>query len=284
MALFESMDNVISVRNLRKSYGDFVAVADVSFDVGDGEIVGILGPNGAGKTTTVEILQGLRSSSGGEVSVLGMDPGREAAEIRKLIGSQLQESALPDRIKVWEALDLFGSLSPEGPSADQLLVDWGLDEKRDARFGSLSGGQQQRLFVALALVNDPQVVFLDEMTTGLDPSSRRVAWELIRRIREGGSTVVLVTHFMDEAEQLCDRLVVVDGGAVVAEGSPQELIERYSAGVRVLFSAPHEDLSWLGDVPHVTEVVSERGRRDCLDRRHADLWRPGLVDAEARAR
>ena len=254
------MDNVISVRQLQKAYGDFVAVADVSFDVGQGEIVGILGPNGAGKTTTVEILQGLRSMSGGEVSVLGMDPSREAPELRRRIGSQLQESALPDRIKVWEALDLFGSLSPDGPSPDQLLVDWGLDEKRDARFGSLSGGQQQRLFVALALVNEPKIVFLDEMTTGLDPSSRRVAWELIRRIREGGATVVLVTHFMDEAEQLCDRLVVVDGGVVVAEGSPQELIDRYSAGIRVLFSASEVDLSWLEDVPHVKDVHAERGR------------------------
>lgn len=258
------MSDVIEVRNLRKSYGDFVAVSDVSFAVEEGEIFGILGPNGAGKTTTVECLQGLRHIDGGEVSVLGLDPRTSSGEIRKRIGSQLQESALPDRIKVWEALDLFGSLSPEGPDPESLLVDWGLTGKRGARFGSLSGGQQQRLFVALALVNDPRLVLLDEMTTGLDPSSRRVAWELIRRIRGQGTTVVLVTHFMDEAETLCDRLVVIDEGRVVAEGSPQQLIDRHGDGVRVRFTADQQDLSWLADTPHVREIRSERGRYEVI--------------------
>jgi len=250
---------VISVSNLRKRYGEFVAVSDVSFDVEQGEIFGILGPNGAGKTTTVESLQGLRSIQGGEVSVLGLDPRHHAAEIRRRIGSQLQESALPDRIKVWEALDLFGSLSPEGPSADELIADWGLEEKHNARFGSLSGGQQQRLFVALALVNDPKLVFLDEMTTGLDPASRRVAWELVRRIRERGATVVLVTHFMDEAENLCDRLVVIDDGQVVASGTPQQLIDTHGGGVRVRFTTD-QPVGWLRGVPHVRSLNSERNR------------------------
>ncbi|MEX1091865.1 MAG: ABC transporter ATP-binding protein, partial [Acidimicrobiia bacterium] len=219
-----------------------------------------LGPNGAGKTTTVECVQGLRPFDDGQVSVLGLDPRDHPHELRRHIGSQLQESALPDRIKVWEALDLFGSLSPEGPSRDELLVDWGLFEKRNARFGNLSGGQQQRLFVALALVNAPRIVFLDEMTTGLDPASRRVAWELIRRIREQGATVVLVTHFMDEAETLCDRLVVIDGGTVIAEGSPQGLIDRYGEGVRVRFTAEDGDLVWLTQVSGVREVLNDRGR------------------------
>ncbi len=253
------MSAVLSVRHLRKTYGGVAAVADVSFQVEAGEIFGILGPNGAGKTTTVETLQGLRPLESGEVSVLGFDPRHQAAEIRKRTGSQLQESALPDRIRVWEALDLFGSLSPAGPAPEKLLLDWGLTDKRNARFGSLSGGQQQRLFVALALVNDPQVVFLDEMTTGLDPAARRVAWDLIRRIREQGTTVVLVTHFMDEAETLCDRLVVIDRGVVVATGSPQQLIDLHGGAVRVRFTA-HGDLGWLAGVPHVRHVIADRDR------------------------
>lgn len=253
------MNPVISVSELRKQYGEFVAVADVSFEVEQGEIFGILGPNGAGKTTTVESLQGLRSIQGGDVSVLGFDPRHHAGEIRRRIGSQLQESALPDRIKVWEALELFGSLSADGPSPDELIADWGLAEKRTARFGSLSGGQQQRLFVALALVNDPKLVFLDEMTTGLDPSSRRVAWELVRRIRDRGATVVLVTHFMDEAETLCDRLVVIDRGSVVAEGTPQELIDRHGGGVHVRFTSS-QPVDWLRNVDHVRSLSSERNR------------------------
>jgi ABC-2 type transport system ATP-binding protein len=251
---------VITVANLQKHYGNFTAVSDVSFQVAEGEIFGILGPNGAGKTTTVESMQGLRSIQGGEVAVLGFDPRTHAAEIRRRIGSQLQESALPDRMKVWEALDLFGTLRAGGRDWRELLGDWGLGQKSDARFGSLSGGQQQRLFVALALANDPQLVFLDEMTTGLDPASRRVAWELIRRIREQGTTVVLVTHFMDEAETLCDRLVVIDSGKVAAQGSPQGLIERYGGGVRVRFSHGNGDLTWLWDVPHVTDVQRNRDR------------------------
>jgi ABC-2 type transport system ATP-binding protein len=254
------MTPVAAVEGLRKLYGSLEAVSDVSFEVTEGEIFGILGPNGAGKTTTVECLQGLREYEGGRVSVLGFDPRTHAIEIRKRIGSQLQESALPDRITVWEALDLFGSLSDKGPSPDQLLSDWGLLEKRKARFSSLSGGQQQRLFVALALANDPQLVFLDEMTTGLDPASRRVAWELIRRMRERGTTVILVTHFMDEAETLCDRLVVIDQGRVKAEGSPQQLVDRYGGGVRVRFTADSTELSWLTEVTGVRDVTGESGR------------------------
>ena len=254
------MTTVVSVRGLGKRYGDKDAVSDVSFEVASGEIFGILGPNGAGKTTTVECLQGLRAYDRGKVSVLGFDPATEANELSKEIGSQLQESALPDRIKVWEALDLFSSLSPRGPATEELLVDWGLAEKRNARFGSLSGGQQQRLFVALALVNDPRLVFLDEMTTGLDPAARRVAWELIREIRARGTTVILVTHFMDEAETLCDRLVVIDRGTVVAGGTPQELIEAHGGGVNVRFTVPGPQLEWLSSVPYVETVRRDTDR------------------------
>ena len=187
---------------LRKAYGATVAVADVSFSVARGEIFGLLGPNGAGKTTTVGCMQGLRRADGGRIRVLGFDPVSQAGDLRRRIGCQLQESALPARIRVREALDLFASLAPRRVDWRVLMEQWGLAEKERAAFFSLSGGQRQRLFVALALVNDPEVVFLDEMTTGLDPAARRVAWDLIRGIREGGATVVLVTHFMDEAEHV----------------------------------------------------------------------------------
>jgi len=251
---------VVAVKHLKKRYGSFTAVSDVSFHVDQGEIFGILGPNGAGKTTTVESLQGLRRIDGGTVAVLGLDPAHDAVELRRRIGSQLQESALPDRMKVWEALDLFASLRGTGRNWRHLMSDWGLADRANAKFGSLSGGQQQRLFVALALANDPRLVFLDEMTTGLDPSSRRVAWDLIRRIRDGGTTVVLVTHFMDEAEALCDRLIVIDSGTVVAEGTPQGLVEQYGGGVRVRFTHTGDDLTWLRDVQHVTDVHRDRDR------------------------
>src|SRR4030043_1425854 len=249
------MDTVIEVENLRKTYGSTVAVDDVSFQVNKGEIFGILGPNGAGKTTTVECLQGLRRPDSGNIRVLGLDPCREATALRRRIGSQLQESALPDRIKVWEALDLFASVTPDALDWRTLLEQWGLSEKRRASFGSLSGGQRQRLFIALALVNNPSVVFLDEMTTGLDPAARRVAWELIRAIREHGATVILVTHFMDEAEHLCDRLAIVDRGKIIASDSPQGLITRYAGEVRVIFTSEKTDLPWLEKIPGVKKVT-----------------------------
>lgn len=249
------MSAVIEVEGLTKRYGSATAVEDLSFEVGRAEIFGILGPNGAGKTTTVEILQGLRSPDAGRVRVLGLDPQRQTRELRRRIGSQLQESALPDRIRVWEALDLFATVTPGGRDWRILLERWGLAEKAKATYASLSGGQRQRLFVALALVGSPEVVFLDELTQGLDPSARRVAWDLIREVREAGTTVVLVTHYMDEAEQLCDRVAVVDQGRVVALGSPQELIARSRAGRMVRFSADHQDLSWLNEVEQVQKVV-----------------------------
>jgi ABC-2 type transport system ATP-binding protein len=249
------VDAVISVEHLRKRYGATDAVVDVSFEVAQGEIFGLLGPNGAGKTTTIEIVQGLRVADGGRASVLGLDPATAVAELRRRIGSQLQDSALPARMRVWEALDLFGSLSPRDVDWHELLDKWGLGTKRDTAFANLSGGQQQRLFVALALVSDPEVVFLDEMTTGLDPSARRVAWDLIRDIRGRGATVVLVTHFMDEAERLCDRIAVMDGGRIVASDSPQGMVNRFAPEMRVRFSlAAGEDLSWLDGVSSVRRV------------------------------
>ncbi|MBT3363973.1 MAG: ABC transporter ATP-binding protein [Chloroflexi bacterium] len=254
------MNNIIEVNNLRKTYGEVVAVDEVSFNVKEGEIFGLLGPNGAGKTTTVECLQGLRQSFTGDVRVLGLNPHDEAQDIRRQIGSQLQESALPDRIKVWEALDLFASLTPNGLDWEALLEQWGLTEKRSASFSSLSGGQRQRLFIALALVNDPKIVFLDEMTQGLDPAARHVAWDLIRAIRDKGKTVVMVTHFMDEAETLCDRLAIVDHGTIIATDTPQGLINTYASKINVLFSTDQSDISYLEQITEV-EKVTKHGSR-----------------------
>jgi ABC-2 type transport system ATP-binding protein len=282
------MERVIEVEHLRKSYGKLVAVHDVSFSVFRGEIFGLLGRNGAGKTTTVECLQGLRRADGGTMRVLGLDPGKEAQAVRRRVGCQLQESALPDRMRVGEALDLFSSLGPARGEWRGLLEDWGLAEKRRASFGSLSGGQRQRLLVALALVNRPEVVFLDEMTTGLDPAARRLTWDLIRRIREQGATVVLVTHFMDEAEHLCDRLAVVDRGRVVALDSPQGLVAAHAAGIRVLFSAEAADLTWLEGVDGVERVtrhgarVEVEGRGAVLARVAAALVERGIVPPDLR--
>jgi ABC-2 type transport system ATP-binding protein len=254
------MPSVVVVDRFEKRYGSSIAVEDVSFSVEEGEIFGILGPNGAGKTTTVECLQGLRKADGGKLRVLGYDPDHEATQLRRRIGSQLQESALPDRIKVWEALRLFSSLVPGGPDWKTVMEQWDLTDKRAATFGSLSGGQQQRLFVALALVNDPELVFLDEMTTGLDPSSRRIAWGLIRQIRDGGTTVVLVTHFMEEAENLCDRVAVIKKGRIAAIDTPDGLIRRYADNAEVTFSTDQADLAFLHRVEGVAGVKRE-GRR-----------------------
>jgi ABC-2 type transport system ATP-binding protein len=261
-------DHAIEVDDVRKRYGAVEAVRGVSFHVRTGEIFGVLGPNGAGKTTTVEIVQGLRRATSGRISVLGLDPVTQVAELRKRIGSQLQESALPARMRVWEALDLFGSGVGSRSDRDAALERWGLGDKRNAAFASLSGGQRQRLFVALALATNPEIVFLDEMTTGLDPSARRVAWELIREVRSHGTTVVLVTHFMDEAERLCDRVVVVEEGRIVAEGTPQELVNRYAPEMRLRFSVENSaDLDWLRALPsaHSVERWGERVELEGVD-------------------
>lgn len=249
------MAAVVEVSGLRKEYGHTVAVADVSFEVERGEIFGLLGPNGSGKTTTVECLQGLRRADAGRLRVFGLDPARDSMKLRRLIGSQLQDSALPDRLQVGEALELFAAISPGGPPWRRLLDDWGLAERRHTAFADLSGGQRQRLFVALALVSDPQLVVLDEMTTGLDPAARRVAWDLVSAVRDRGTTVVLVTHFMDEAQRLCDRMAVLSRGRVLAVGTAAELIATRQPEVVIRFTAPLDaDVSFLGAVRGVRDV------------------------------
>src|SRR5215208_3423318 len=219
---------VIRVAGCRKTYGAMVAVDDVSFDVRDGEIFGLIGPNGAGKTTTMECVEGLRTPDRGKISVLGLDPRRDANALQQRIGVQLQEAQLQKRITVCEAMGLWTSLYRR-PAADgdRLLAQLGLAERRDARFMTLSGGQKQRLFIALALVNDPEVVFLDELTTGLDPQSRRAIWDLVRGIRDRGKTVFLTTHLMEEAERLCDRVAIIEHGKIIDMGSPEELVGRH---------------------------------------------------------
>ena len=214
------MAAVIEVDGLVKRYGATTAVNGISFAVEQGEIFGVVGPNGAGKTSTIECLEGLRGPDGGTVRVLGLDPYRDGSTLRQRIGVQLQQAALPDRMKVWEALDLFASYYDDPADWRELLVEWGLGEKRNAAFSSLSGGQQQRVFIALALLNNPSIVFLDELTTGLDPHARRATWDLVRSLRDRGTTVVLVTHLMEEAERLCDRVAVIDRGQVIAMGRP----------------------------------------------------------------
>ncbi|MCG5220097.1 ABC transporter ATP-binding protein [Streptosporangium sp. KLBMP 9127] len=217
---------VIEIDGLTKSYKAGKAVDGVSVRVERGEIFGIAGPNGAGKTTVVECASGLRRRDGGTLRVLGLDPEGDRRELLQRIGVQLQEAALPDAIKVGEALRMYASFYDKPADWRKLMEEWGLTDKRRARFASLSGGWKQRLFIALALVGNPEVVFLDELTTGLDPAARRMTWELIRDMRDRGITVVLVTHFMDEAEALCDRIAIIDQGRVIAEGSPRELIAK----------------------------------------------------------
>jgi ABC-2 type transport system ATP-binding protein len=254
-------DIVVQVRDLVKHYPGAKAVDEISFDVYQGEIFGMVGPNGAGKTTTIECLEGLRRPDGGTIQVLGLDPLRDRYRLRARIGVQFQSAALPDRIKVWEALDLFAAFYPVSVDWRPLLEQMGLAGKRDDYFANLSGGQRQRVFIALALVNDPDMVFLDELTTGLDPQARRAMWDQVRSIRERGTTVFLTTHFMEEAERLCDRVLIIDHGKIVALNTPQDLIDSLGAENRVVFEADARlDEESLRAVPGVVraERIGER--------------------------
>jgi len=246
---------IIEVANLHKRYGETVAVDDVSFTVEPGEIFGILGPNGAGKTTTVECVVGLRTPDRGSITVLGLDPRRERAELRQRVGVQLQESRVPDKLRVWEALDLHASYYRQPADWRRLLETLGLAGKRNTPYRKLSGGQKQRLSIALALVGNPTVAVLDELTTGLDPQARRDTWELIEQIRDAGVTIILVTHFMDEAERLCDRLALVDSGRIAALDTPAGLVARAAQEQRVRFrpATPLDEQALTG-LPEVTGV------------------------------
>src|SRR5580700_6911460 len=228
MNTFRTPRPVIQVSGIRKTYGSTVAVDEVSFEVNDGEIFGLIGPNGAGKTTTMECVEGIRKPDRGTISVLGLDPFLQVYKLQDRIGVQLQQAQLQKRIKVWEAVDLWASLyGKKVIDRKRLLEQLGLTEKRDAWFMNLSGGQKQRLFIALALINDPELVFLDELTTGLDPQARHAIWDLVRGIRERGKTVFLTTHLMEEAERLCDRVAIIEHGRIVDIDKPWDLVNRH---------------------------------------------------------
>ena len=266
------MRSVIQVAGVRKTYGTTVAVDEVSFDVNDGEIFGLIGPNGAGKTTTMECIEGLRKPDRGNISVLGLNPFHDVYKLQERIGVQLQQAQLQKRIKVWEAVDLWASLyKKKAIDGERLLEQLGLVEKRNAWFMTLSGGQKQRLFIALALINDPEVVFLDELTTGLDPQSRRAIWELVRGIRERGKTVFLTTHLMEEAERLCDRVAIIEHGRIIDIDKPQSLVNRHCPERTVVLATEDATAAeHFRAIPRVDEVICNdkqitiRGRGDDL--------------------
>jgi ABC-2 type transport system ATP-binding protein len=247
--------NVIEVTNLKKRYGDRAAVDDVSFSVEEGEIFGILGPNGAGKTTTVESIAGLRSPDSGTIQVLGLDPGRDRDKLRTLVGVQLQETELPDRMTVEEALDLFASFYAEPADPNELIDELGLGDKRRTMYRNLSGGQKQRLSIALALVGRPRIAILDELSTGLDPQARRETWQLIESVRDRGVTIILVTHLMEEAERLADRVAVFGEGRLIALDTPAGIVSMVDPEQRLRFrpSIPFDD-ALLTDLPEVRRV------------------------------
>jgi ABC-2 type transport system ATP-binding protein len=252
---------VVRVDAVRKTYGRTVAIDDVSFDVEEGEIFGLIGPNGAGKTTTMECVEGLRTPDRGAISVLGLDPARQVYALQDRIGVQLQEAQLQKRIKVREAVGLWASLYKNPVDGDRLLEQLGLSDKRNAWFMTLSGGQKQRLFIALALINDPELVFLDELTTGLDPQARRAIWELVRGIRGRGKTVFLTTHLMEEAEKLCDRVAIIDRGRIIDIATPEALIRRHCPEQTVLVGTEHEAAeARFRAIPQVDSVTWHDGR------------------------
>jgi ABC-2 type transport system ATP-binding protein len=262
---------VVHVSGIRKAYGSTVAVDDVSFDVQQGEIFGLIGPNGAGKTTTMECVGGLRTPDRGTIAVLSLDPVRHARALQNRVGVQLQQAQLQKRIKVWEAVDLWASLYPRAVDGQALLERLGLADKRNAWFMTLSGGQKQRLFIALALIHDPEVVMLDELTTGLDPQARRAIWDMVRGIRERGKTVLLTTHLMEEAERLCDRVAIIERGRVIDVGTPEGLVRRHCPEQTVLLStadptAPSRFAAIAG-----LEVVEQHGPRFKLRGTSEDL-------------
>jgi len=250
----------LRVRTLRKAYKDVVAVDGIDLEVHAGECFGLLGPNGAGKTTTIEICEGLTEPDSGEVELLGLHWNTDSEALRQRLGIQLQETQLSDKLTVLETLQLFRSFFRQGPGAEEAIQKVQLEEKRDARVGSLSGGQKQRLALACALVGDPDLLFLDEPTTGLDPQARRQLWDLIEEFKLAGRTILLTTHYMEEAERLCDCVAIMDHGKVISQGTPRELIASIGVEHVVEFSTGTTlDLVGIGGIPGVRDVRSENG-------------------------
>jgi ABC-2 type transport system ATP-binding protein len=262
---------VVEISAIRKAYGAVVAVDDVSLTVREGEIFGLIGPNGAGKTTTMECVEGFRVPDRGTISVLGLNPFRDTRKLQNRIGVQLQEAQLQKRIKVREAVGLWASLYPKPLDGDRLLEQLGLGEKRNAWFMTLSGGQKQRLFIALALINDPELVFLDELTTGLDPQARQAIWDLVRGIRDRGKTVFLTTHLMEEAERLCDRVAIIDHGRIVDIDTPSGLIGRHCPEREVLLTTDDQSARGRFELIPQVEAVTNRDGRFSIRGRGDDL-------------
>ena len=267
------MTPIIRVSGIRKTYGKTVAVDDVSFEVEEGEIFGLIGPNGAGKTTTMECVEGLRRPDRGSISVLSLDPIRDARRLQQKVGVQLQQAQLQKRINVSEAVDLWASLYPRAVDGDALLERLGLADKRKAWFMTLSGGQKQRLFIALALIHDPDVVLLDELTTGLDPQARRAIWDLVREIRTRGKTVLLTTHLMEEAERLCDRVAIVERGRVIDIGTPAGLVRKHCQNEAVVLETTDASASHRFESIPGVESVTWQNNQCTIRGRGGDLVR-----------
>jgi ABC-2 type transport system ATP-binding protein len=289
----------IAVSDLRKYYGEVKAVDGVSFEVAVGEVFGLLGPNGAGKTTTIEVLEGLLKPDGGSISVLGLDPVHRAGQLKERIGVQLQAAALYPNLTVAELISLFGSFYTRARPTSELVAEFGLDERQTAITKELSGGQRQRLSVALAMVNDPELIFLDEPTTGLDPQARRSLWDRIDALRGAGRTVLLTTHYMEEAEQLCDRVAIMDHGRILELGTVGELVGRHFkersvrfsarpeltdarlaglAGVRRVAHEEHETVLYTPDVPATVGELLKLGEELGVDGLDIAIRRPTLED------
>ena len=258
---------VIEVSGIRKVYGRTIAVDDVSFEVNEGEVFGLIGPNGAGKTTTMECVEGLRRPDRGRIAVLSLDPTRDSRALQQRVGVQLQQAQLQKRITVAEAVGLWASLYRRHVNTAALLERLGLADKRRAWFMTLSGGQKQRLFIALALVHDPDVVMLDELTTGLDPQARLAIWEMVRGIRERGKTILLTTHLMEEAERLCDRLAIVERGRVIDVGTPGELVRKHCPEQTVVVTAQPGAAAHFQAIADVDSVVVNDGQITIRSRR-----------------
>jgi ABC-2 type transport system ATP-binding protein len=252
---------VVEVKSLTKTYGDVIAVNDVSFEIEEGEIFGLLGPNGAGKTTTVELIEGLRKSDSGFIKVCGIDVSDGIDKAKELIGVQLQTTTLYDKIRIGEAIDLFGGYYQKSLPATQILDELSLSDKEGSFVDVLSGGQRQRLALALALVNDPEILFLDEPTTGLDPQARRNVWDIVERLRERGKTIILTTHYMEEAERLCDRIGIMDQGKIIALDAPRDLIAKQNLESAIELITPNGvSKEFLYKLPNISNITQDGDR------------------------
>ena len=263
----KNTDNIIEVNNLEKKYGEVNAVNGVSFNVEKGEVFGILGPNGAGKTTTVEMIEGLRKPNGGSIKVCNIDALKEPQRIKEIIGVQLQTTSLYDSIRVKEAIELFGSYYKKSLPSGQIMEEVSLMEKKNSPVSKLSGGQKQRLSVGLALVNDPEIIFMDEPTTGLDPQARHNVWSIVEKLRERGKTVVITTHYMEEAEQLCHRLAIIDQGKIIAMDTPDNLINKAGLATSIEFTTSKELNGLANNIPGLQKVNHGTSRKYSVNTR-----------------